>query len=360
MSIQRTYHLAVLGHGSVGRAFIEQVLSQRAQLLKRRGLRLNIFALANSQRLLIAPEGIGEDWEERLKELDPTEGIPQQIVSYVQSSRLERLILVDNTASQSIAESYPYFAAYGFDIVSSNKRANTLPLALYREMKAALKIHGSTYRYETNVGAGLPLIDNIRLLHLSGDSINRIVGVFSGSLSFIFNSLSSGGNFVDAVHEAITRGYAEPDPREDLSGVDVARKVLILARELDIELDLEDVEVESLVPKHLKALPLEEFMQRLGDIQVYVEERMKLCEPDEVLRYVGEVVWDEANQRAQLKAGLEPVKRLSTLGGLSNADNCYEIYTDSYGDLPIIIQGAGAGREVTARGVFGDVLRLSE
>lgn len=360
MSTLRIYNLAVLGHGSVGRAFIEQVLAQSERLLLYRGLRLRIFALANSKRLLLDPKGIGADWEERIQEQSVTSDITAELASYVQANRLDNLILVDNTASDAVARAYPYFVAHGFDIVSSNKRANTLPLGEYRELRAALQIHGCSYRYETNVGAGLPLIDNIRLLHLSGDSITRISGVFSGSLSFIFNSLRVGECFGDVLARAVARGFAEPDPREDLSGQDVARKVLILARELDIEADLSDVEVENLVPEHLRALAYDEFVERLDEVEAYIVTRQSLCADDEVLAYVGEVIWDNDSRQATLRAGLQAVKRQSTLGCLRNADNCYEIYTESYGTLPIIIQGAGAGPEVTARGVFGDVLRLSE
>lgn len=360
MSTLRTYNLAVLGHGSVGKAFIEQVLSQTERLLLSRGLRLRIFALANSKRVLIDPQGIGADWYERINAEPQTEDIPREIVSFVQANRLDNLILIDNTASNDVAKTYPFYIAHGFDIVSSNKRANTLPLPLYRDLRAALQIHGCTYRYETNVGAGLPLIDNIRLLHLSGDNITRIAGVFSGSLSFIFNSLRAGRDFTEVVQAAIDRSYAEPDPREDLSGQDVARKVLILARELDIEADIEDVEVENLVPEHLRELPYDEFMKHLSEVADYIRSRQALCQADEVLAYVGEVVWDNETEQASLRAGLRAVSRQSTIGNLHNADNCYEIYTESYGALPIIIQGAGAGPEVTARGVFGDVLRLSE
>lgn len=358
MNTLTTYYLAVLGHGAVGSAFVEQVLSQSERLLHKRGIRLRIFALANSRQLLLDPKGIGTDWQESIKAQPETSHIAEQIVNCVQAHRLKHVILVDNTASEAVAKSYPYYIAHGFDIVSSNKRANTLPLPLYLDMQAALQIHGCTYRYETNVGAGLPLIDNIRLLHLSGDNITRIAGVFSGSLSFIFNSLGEGKPFVETITEAIKRNYAEPDPREDLSGQDVARKVLILARELDIHLELADVEVENLVPIHLRSLPHEEFMTRLDELGAYIGEKLESLPEGYVLRYTGEVVWDDKTEQASLRAGLKAVPQDSTLGRLKNADNCYEIYTESYGSLPIIIQGAGAGPEVTARGVFGDVLRL--
>lgn len=358
MNTLKTYNLVLLGHGAVGSAFVQQVIAESERLLLKRGIRLRILAIANSKRLLIDLAGIGANWAERIAEQDETEGIAGQVVAFVQTHRLKHVIIVDNTASDEVARSYPYYIAHGFDIVSSNKRANTLPLPLYQDLKAALQIHDCSYRYETNVGAGLPIIDNIRLLHLAGDNITRIVGVFSGSLSFIFNSISEGKSCQEALQEAVRRGYAEPDPRQDLSGEDVARKVLILARELDIELDLEDVKVENLVPPHLRALSFEDFLPHIDEVADYIRQRASICKSGEVLRYIGEVIWDDKSQRATLKAGLRAVSRDSTLGRLREADNCYQIYTESYGSSPIIIQGAGAGHEVTARGVFGDVLRL--
>lgn len=360
MSPNRIFHIVVLGHGAVGHEFIRQVLCQSEQIVQRRHIELRIIAIANSRQLLIDPKGIGADWRERLSAQPTEDNIPQHIVGVVQSERLDRLILVDNTASDEVALQYPYYIAYGFDIVSSNKRANTLPWAKYQEIHAALSIHGRTYRYETNVGAGLPLIDNIKLLHLSGERILRIHGVFSGSLSYIFNNRNQGKSLSMLIDEAVSLGYAEPDPREDLSGLDVARKVLILARELDIELDLEDVELQSLVPEYLRALPYHEFRKHISELEAYINTQGALCADDEVLRYTGEVIWDEEIQTAKLRVGLSSVKQGSALGLIRDADNCFEIYTESYGALPIVIQGAGAGAKVTARGVFGDVLRLAE
>lgn len=199
-------------------------------------------------------------------------------------------------------------------------------------------------------------------MHLAGERITRIYGLFSGSLSFIFNSLSENKNLSvrEALDKSIHRGYTEPDPREDLSGNDVARKVLILVRELDVPCELCDVEVENLVPEALRSLTAIEFQERFAEFEQFIEAFRNSCSDEEVMRYVGEVVWDDNTQQALLKAGLRKIPRDSPLGMVRGADSCFEIYTESYGSSPIVIQGAGAGAKVTARGVFGDVLRLAE
>ena len=225
-----------------------------------------------------------------------------------------------------------------------------------------LQRHRRSYRYETNVGAGLPLIDNLKLLHLSGERITRIHGLFSGSLSYIFNRLTEEPerSLRSIVEESARLGLTEPDPREDLSGEDVARKVLILVRELDVPAELTDVRWENPVPEALRSLSLEDFWARFGELEASIEALRATAKPDEVLRYVGDIVWDDVRQEATLSAGLRLISRTSPLGRVSGADSCFEIYTESYGSQPIVIQGAGAGAAVTARGVFGDVLRLAE
>ena len=272
------------------------------------------------------------------------------------------MILVDNTSSVAIASSYPLYASNGFDIVSSNKKANIAPYADYAHLRSTLQRHRRSYRYETNVGAGLPLIDNLKLLHLSGERITRIHGLFSGSLSYIFNRLSQEPerSFRSIVEESARLGLTEPDPREDLSGEDVVRKVLILVRELDVPAELSDVSWENPVPESLRSLSLQDFWERFGELEVEIERRRQALGPDEVLRYVGDIIWDDVRQEATLTAGLRAVSSSSPLGRVSGADSCFEIYTESYGSQPIVIQGAGAGASVTARGVFGDVLRLAE
>ena len=355
-------HLAVIGHGTVGGAFIGQIIQQRELLIAQKNIDLRIFAIADSRHLLLSPSGAEADWATELERAPFSGDLAEAIISYGQRQALENMILVDNTSSPVIASHYARYAAEGFDIVSSNKKANIAPYADYSYLRDTLQRHRRSYRYETNVGAGLPLIDNLKLLHLSGERITRIHGLFSGSLSYIFNRFTEEPerSLRSIVEESARLGLTEPDPREDLSGEDVARKVLILVRELDVPAELSDVRWENPVPEALRSLSLEDFWARFGELEASIEALRATAKPDEVLRYVGDIVWDDVRQEATLSAGLRLVSRTSPLGRVSGADSCFEIYTESYGSQPIVIQGAGAGAAVTARGVFGDVLRLAE
>ena len=355
-------HLAVIGHGTVGGAFIGQIIQQRELLIAQKNIDLRIFAIADSRHLLLSSSGAEADWATELERAPFSGDLAEAIISYGQRQALENMILVDNTSSPVIASHYARYAAEGFDIVSSNKKANIAPYADYSYLRDTLQRHRRSYRYETNVGAGLPLIDNLKLLHLSGERITRIHGLFSGSLSYIFNRLTEEPerSLRSIVEESARLGLTEPDPREDLSGEDVARKVLILVRELDVPAELSDVRWENPVPEALRSLSLEDFWARFGELEASIEALRATAKPDEVLRYVGDIVWDDVRQEATLSAGLRLVSRTSPLGRVSGADSCFEIYTESYGSQPIVIQGAGAGAAVTARGVFGDVLRLAE
>lgn len=354
-----TIHLAVIGHGTVGGTFIEQVLKQRDTIYRRKNIDLRIFAVANTQQLLLKAEGISTEWRAE-KQMQPTIHNPiRRIVEFAHCHKLENLIMIDNTASKEIALRYAYFAENGFDIVSSNKIANTLSAKHYKTLRQTLNTHHKRYYYETNVGAGLPLIDTIRLLHLSGENITCIKGIFSGSLSYIFNRFSQEDTSFSAIlHDAIRLGYTEPDPREDLCGNDVARKLLVLARELDFDSELEDIEVFNLVPKPLRKLSFDKFLMESENLNAYFDEIKKHCPSDHVLRYIGELHWDLEDEKGSLEVKLTCVPRNSVMGQLKDADSIFEIFTDSYGANPLVIQGAGAGAEVTARGVFGDVLRL--
>lgn len=354
-------HLAVIGHGTVGKAFIHQVIEQRKEIIQRKNIDLIIFSVSNSKQTLFNVNGISPDWES-LKLKQPKDDFSaNQIIAFAQENYLENLILVDNTASKEVALSYEEFVKNGFDVVSSNKIANTLSLDYYKSLRQTLEKNKKRYAYETNVGAGLPLIDTIKLLHLSGENITRIKGVFSGSLSYIFNRFSATNlPFSDIVLEAVEKGYTEPDPREDLNGNDVARKLLILARELDFEKEIQDVKVQNLIPDNLRNISQQTFFERLSELNPLYKKDKNQCPENHVLRYIGDLQWDLKSQTGTLEVRLVEASQESPLGQVKGADSIFEIYTDSYGSHPLVIQGAGAGSEVTARGVFGDVLRLTE
>ena len=354
-------HLAVIGHGTVGKTFINQVLNQNKNILKRKNIDLRIFAIANSSKLLLDAKGVGENWEEQKEKTEQTNDILNKIIDYAHENLLENLIVIDNTANKNIAESYSKFAESGFDIVSSNKIANTLSLEFYYNLRKVLAKNNKQYLYETNVGAGLPLIDTLKLLHLSGENITKITGVFSGSLSYLFNNFSVKDEpFSKILLEAKERGYTEPDPREDLSGNDVARKLLILARELGFESEFSDIKIQNLIPDDLVEIDKETFLNKVEELDPVYDKIKNNAAEDHVLRYVGDLNWDIETEKGTLEVKLIETPKNSALGQVKGADSIFEIYTESYGSQPLVIQGAGAGAEVTARGVFGDVLRLSE
>lgn len=358
--IAKKINLAIFGHGNVGGTLIDQILGSEKNIEERKGIDLNVFAVSNSKKVLLNANGITKDWK---KDLD-TEGKPYQIediMSFAQANHLENLIAVDNTANETFVSNYELFITNGFDLVSSNKIANTLSFDYYKSIRNHLEKNQKQYLYETNVGAGLPLIDTIKLLHLSGENITRIKGVFSGSLSYIFNTFSEKEEtFSTIVKEAMERGYTEPDPREDLSGNDVGRKLLILARELDLQNEFTDIEIDNLIPKDLQSVSFEEFM---GVISVMDEKFDKIKQDQKdgfVLRYIGDLHGDLQQDKGILEAKLVSVPKESALGQVKGSDSIIEIYTESYGENPLVIQGAGAGAAVTARGVFGDILRIAE
>ena len=359
--VSRRINLVIFGKGTVGGTLINQVIAAHDNILQRKNISLRIVAIANSQKILTAAKGIGKGWEEAFER----EAVPYNfdtLQAFVDKNHLENLIAVDVTASKTFVDNYIPLIKSGYDLVSANKIANTISFSFYQELRKTLKQYQKTYLYETNVGAGLPLIDTIRLLHHSGENITRIKGIFSGTLSYLFNTFSAEDKpFSEVLQHAINSGYTEPDPREDFCGNDVGRKLLILARELDLGNEFTDVKIQNLIPEHLREGSVEDFLQRLDEFNAPYQQIKEAQEPDHVLRYVGDLHGDLAStDTVQLDVSLVSVPRNSALGQVKGADSIFEIYTESYGDNPIVIQGAGAGASVTARGVFGDILRLAE
>ena len=359
--ISKKVNIAIFGHGTVGGTLIDQIISSKEEIEKKKGVSLNIFAIANSRKVLLNENGINDQWKIDIQEKGTTYNL-DHIFEFANDHHLENLIAVDNTASLKFVEHYCELIDQGFDLVSSNKIANTVGLGFYQKLRTKLQENQKRYLYETNVGAGLPLIDTIKLLHLSGENITRIRGVFSGSLSYLFNTFSNDErDFSEVLQEAVDKGYTEPDPREDLCGNDVARKLLILARELDLHNEFDDVQIQNLIPENLREIELSDFLKSFDEMNELYQKTKSEQSEGHVLRYTGDLFGDLSKEDgAELKVQLVSVPKESPLGALKGSDSIFEIYTESYGEQPLVIQGAGAGAAVTARGVFGDILRLVE
>jgi bifunctional aspartokinase / homoserine dehydrogenase 1 len=358
--ISKKINIAIFGHGLVGGALINQILKSKDEIEKRKGINLNVFAISNSRKMLLNKKGVDKNWKKEIQSSTIDSSI-QDIITFAKTHHLENLIAVDNTASSSFYNNYVPLVEAGFDLVSSNKIANTISHKFYSDLRIQLKENNKQYLYETTVGAGLPLIDTIKLLHESGENITRIRGVFSGTLSYLFNNFSVQDKpFSEIIQETIDKGFTEPDPREDFSGNDVARKLLILARELDLQNEFEDVSVQNLIPEAYRNISVEEFLTQLHVLDEEYQALKDAQKPGHVLRYIGDLSGDLSKEKGHLEVKLVSIPEDSTLGHIKGSDAIFEIFTESYGEQPIVIQGAGAGAEVTARGVFGDILRLSK
>ncbi len=350
-------NIILFGIGNVGSTLIRQVVESQQFFLEKYQIDLRFPVITNSTLAFFEKEGVKNQWEADFAQA----AIPftiEDVLQYVQQYQLENLIAVDATASHDIVKHYIPLIQNGFNIVTANKKANTLHQDFYKELRRILKKFDKHFYYETNVGAGLPVIQTINDLYKSGEKITKIRGVFSGSLSYIFNRFSSEDiTFSEALIAAERLGLAEPDSREDLSGNDVARKLLILAREIGIPAEFSDVRITNLlVPGVDETLSKAQYAISKSLLDEPFQTAKIVQAKSHVLRYVGEL--DVAQERLEVK--LVSVPQSSALGQLKGADNLIEIYGCSYGEIPIVIQGAGAGKQVTARGVLNDILKITE
>ncbi|TKY47810.1 Bifunctional aspartokinase/homoserine dehydrogenase 2 [Spatholobus suberectus] len=354
-----TIAMGIIGPGLIGSTLLDQLSDQAAILKEEFNIDLRVMGIMGSKLMLLDDDtGINLDkWREVREEKGEVANL-EKFVQHVHGNHfIPNTVLVDCTADSVIASNYDDWLRKGIHVITPNKKANSGPHYEYLRLRALQRQSYAHYFYEATVGAGLPIISTLRGLLETGDRILQIEGIFSGTLSYIFNNFKDGRVFSEVVAEARDAGYTEPDPRDDLSGTDVARKVIILARESGLKLELSDIPVENLVPEPLRvSASAQEFMQQLPKFDQELTEKLKDAESaGEVLRYVGVV--DVTNQKGVVK--LRRYKKDHPFAQLSGSDNIIAFTTRRYKNQPLIVRGPGAGAQVTAGGIFSDILRLA-
>ena len=343
----------LLGCGLVGAELIKQ-LEKQQQWLEKRNVKLNLYGVANSRQLLLDENGIDlNNWAGALAESQ--QGFELSTVEkFVKANHLINPVIVDCSSSSQLADQYVSFLAAGFHVVAANKKANTSSQAYYQQLIDTSLKNNRKFLYETNVGAGLPVLDNLKLLFSAGDELLSFNGVLSGSLSYIFGALEDGLSLSEATLQAKKNGFTEPDPRDDLSGTDVARKLLIIARESGLKLELTDIEVESVLPQGFaQGASIDEFMTQLPSLDEAFGQRINQARDEgKVLRYVGSIV------DGHCKVGIEAVGPDHALNDIRDGENALAILSQYYQPRRFVIRGYGAGSQVTAAGVFSDILKI--
>ena len=350
----QTIALAVIGPGKVGAALLDQLQAAMPRLRREANVDLRLRALATSSRMWLCEHRESADWRMRMQD-DASDLDLHGIAAHLLDSHMPHAAIIDCSASDAVAAHYPGWLAAGIHVITPNKQAGAGPLQRYQAIHAARARSGARFRYEATVGAGLPVISTLRDLLDTGDELIAIDGIFSGTLAWLFNRFDGSVAFSDLVREAHALGYTEPDPRDDLSGTDVARKLTILAREAGMSLSVADVEVEGLVPAALRDADRDGFLAGLSALDAPMLARLQASRAKGcVLRYVARLQAD-----GNAKVALQELPEDHAFAHLRLTDNCVQFTTRRYRDNPLIVQGPGAGPEVTAAGVFSDLLRVA-
>ena len=351
--------VGIVGPGLVGKTLLAQMQEQKQTLLDKFGVDLRVVAISGGSKMHLSETGGNidlDDWENKYSNENEPANF-EKFTDHVVESNSPNQVIIDCSASDEVALQYKGWLSRGIHVVTPNKKANSGPYAYYKSLRNIQRDSYTHYFYEATVGAGLPIISTVKSLEDAGDDIKLIQGIFSGTLSYIFNTLTPDKKFSDVVAEAKANGYTEPDPRDDLSGVDVARKVTILARECGLSLELSDIPIESLVPEPLQNVEsVDEFMQKLPDYDHEIAAKMAAAEANgNKLIFVGVV--DVENKKGSVQ--LKEYPKDHPFAQLKGSDNIISYISKRYTEAgPLVVRGPGAGAEVTAGGVFADVLRV--
>ncbi|AYN24851.1 bifunctional aspartate kinase/homoserine dehydrogenase I [Buchnera aphidicola] len=351
---KKIINVFLIGIGGVGKALLKQILKQE-KFLEKKNIKIKLRMIANSKKLLFLNDFITlNNWEENFKK--SKEEFNLTILNKILKNTLDsNSVIIDCTSNELLSKQYVHFIKNGFHIVTSNKKANTNSLKYYNEIRTTALKENKKFLYETNVGAGLPVINTLQNLFNTGDYLTSFKGILSGSLSYIFGKLEEGISLSEATKEAQKLGFTEPNPFDDLSGIDVARKLLVLAREIGYAIELKDISIEPILPEKFKNNQnSEEFLIKLQELDLSFTKRVnKARNLGNVLRFVGSI---EKNGICSVK--IEEINNNNPLYKVKNGENALTFYTNYYKPIPLVLRGYGAGNNVTASGVFSDLLRI--
>ena len=342
-----------MGVGNVGSKFLNQIQKQKEYLKDNLKLNIRVIGISNSRTMLFDENGIElKNWEALL--LNSGKADKSKFFDTVNKFNYRNSIFVDNTASEEVSSTYNHYLGNSISVVTCNKIACSSNYENYKNLKSLAREYNAPFLFETNVGAGLPIIDTLKHLITSGDKVLKIQAVLSGSLNFVFNSFNEKTTFYDVVKQAQEEGYTEPDPKIDLSGIDVMRKILILARESGNRLEIEDITAKPFLPKEsLETTNNNDFFASLKKHEGSFQEiYKKAVDADSKLKYVAQF------ENGKASVGLQQIPKGHDFYNLEGSDNIVLFYTERYPDQPMIIKGAGAGADVTASGIFADIIRI--